>query len=64
MKYRNAPSISTIKGKSKHNANLYFNHRDKNTVPIEIKSLETNKAEKDIDIPVKTLKPCFNFFAQ
>ena len=43
-KYRNHPSIDSIKSHYKHNANLFFSKVDKNTVLKKIKKLETNRA--------------------
>ena len=64
MKYRNHPSINTIRRFSQHNSSFYFSPVDKNTVPKEIKGLSANKAVQDNDIPVKVVKKNVNLFAE
>ena len=63
-KYRNHPSINTIRRFSQHNSSFYFSPVDKSTLLKEIKSLNANKAVQDNDIPVKVLKENANFFAE
>ena len=64
MKYRNHPSINTIRRFSQHNSSFYFSPVDKNTVLKEIKGLSANKAVQDNDIPVKVVKKNVNLFAE
>ena len=44
MKYRNHPSINTIRRFSQHKSSFYFSPVDKNTLLKEIKCLSANKA--------------------
>ena len=53
MKYRNHPSINTIRCFSQRNSSFYLSPVDKNTLLKEIKGLSANKAVQDNDIPVK-----------
>ena len=53
MKYRNHPSINTIRRFSQRNSSFYLSPVDKNTVLKEVKGLSANKAVQDNDIPVK-----------
>ena len=64
MKYRNHPSINTIRHFSQRNSSFYFSPVDKNNVLKEIKGLSANKAVQNNDIPVKVLKENANFFAE
>ena len=64
MKYRNHPSINTVRRFSQHNSSFYFSPVDKNTVLKEIKGLIANKAVQDNDIPVTVLKENTNVFAE
>ena len=64
MKYRNHPSIKTIRRFSQRNSSFYFLPVDKNTVFKEIKGLSANKAVQDNYIPVKVLKENAIIFAE
>ena len=64
MKYRNHPSINTIRRFSQGNRGFYFSRVDKNTVLKEIRKLSSKKAVQETDIPVKVLKENANFFAE
>ena len=61
MKYRNHPSINTIRRFSQRNSSFYFSQVDKNTVLKEIKGLSANKAVQNNDIRIKVLKENANF---
>ena len=58
MKYRNNPSLDTIKRHFKHIASFYL------TVLKEPKNLQTNEAVQDTDVPVKILKNNGNFISE
>ena len=64
LKYRNHPSINTIRRFSQGNRGFYFSRVDKNTVLKEIRKLSSKKAVQETDIPVKVLKENANFFAE
>ena len=64
MKYRNNPSVNTIRRFSQGNSSFYFSLVDKNSVLKEINCLKANKAVQDNDIPVKVLKENANLFAE
>ena len=64
LKYRNHPSINTIRRFSQGNRGFYFSRVDKNTVLKEIRKLGSKKAVQETDIPVKVLKENANFFAE
>ena len=63
IKYRNHPSIKTIRRFSQLNSSFCFSPVDKNTVLKQIKGMIANKAVQDTDIPIKVLKENINFFA-
>ena len=64
MKYRNHPSVSTIRRFSQRNSSFYFSPRDKNIVLKEKKGLSANKTVQDNYISVKVWKENANFFAE
>ena len=64
LKYRNHPSINTIRRFSQGNRGFYLSRVDKNTVLKEIRKLSSKKAVQETDIPVKVLKENANFFAE
>ena len=66
MKYRNHPSINTIRQycRAQRFPSFYFSAADKNAVCKEIKKLSNKKATQDTDIPVKILKGNEEFFAE
>ena len=66
MKYRNHPSINTIRQycRAQRFPSFYFSTVDKNAVRKEIKKLSNKKATQDTDIPVKILKGNEEFFAE
>ena len=63
-KYKNHPSIISIRCFRHQVANFNFSCIDKNTVLKEIGSLSTTKASQDTDLPVKNLKENADFFAE
>ena len=66
MKYRNHPSINTIRQycSAQRFPSFYFSAVDKNAVRKEIRKLSNKKATQDTDIPVKILKGNEEFFAE
>ena len=52
MKYRNHPSINTIRHFSQRYSTFYFSEVGKNAVLKEIRRLSTRKAVQETDIPV------------
>ena len=63
LKYKNHPSIDTIRCATKHLSSFYFLQVDKKTVIKDIKNLKISKAVQDSDIPVVSLKENAEFFA-
>ena len=66
MKYRNHPSINTVRQycRAQRFPSFYFSAVDKNAVRKEIIKLSNKKATQDTDIPVKILKGNEEFFAE
>ena len=66
MKFRNHPSINTIRQycSAQRFPSFYFSAVDKNVVRKEIRKLSTKKATQDTDIPVKILKGNAEYFAE
>ena len=63
LKYKDHPSIHSIKRVSRRFSSFYFSPVDKNTVIKQIRKLKSNKAVQDTrDIPVKILKGNAEFF--
>ena len=63
-KYKNHPSIRTIKSFNWRFSSYYFLQIDKNTVLEEIRKLNIIKAVQDADISVKILKENCKHFAE
>ena len=66
MKYRNHPSINTIRQycSAQRFPSFYFSAVDKNAVRKEIRKLSNKKTTQDTDIPVKILKGNEEIFAE
>ena len=64
FKYKNRPSIISIKRFRHQISNFNFSCIDKNTVLKEIRGLITTKASQDNDLPVKILKDNADYFAE
>ena len=64
FKYKNRPSIISIKRFRHQISNFNFSCIDKNTVLKEIRDLITTKASQDNDLPVKILKDNADYFAE
>ena len=62
FKYKNHPSIISIRCFRHQVSNFNFSCIDKNTVLKEIRSLSTPKASQDTDLPVKILKENADYF--
>ena len=56
FKYKNHPSIISVRRFRHQFSNFNFSCIDKNTVLKEIRNLSTTKASEDTDLPVKMLK--------
>ena len=50
-KYRNYPSISAIKEKTKSASGFTFNHKTKEVVMKEVKDVDVSKVSQENDIP-------------
>ena len=50
-KYRNYPSISAIKEKTKSASGFTFNHKTKEVVMKEVKDIDVSKVSQENDIP-------------
>ena len=64
FKYKNHPSIISIRRFRHQLSNFNFSCIDKNTVLKEIRGLSSTKASQDTDLPVKTLKENADYFAE
>ena len=64
FKYKNHPSIISIRRFRFQVSNFNFSCIDKNTVLKEIRVLSTTKASQDTDLPVKILKANADYFAE
>ena len=64
FKYKNHPSIISIRRFRHQVSNFNFSCIDKNTVLKEIRGLSTTKASQDNDLPVKILKENADYFAE
>ena len=56
FKYKNHPSITSVRRFHHQFSNFNFSCIDKNAVLKEISNLSTTKASEDTDLPVKMLK--------
>ena len=63
LKYRNHPSIITIKRFRYQTVPFHFSHIDKKTVLKIIRSLSNNKASQETDLPVRVVKENAEHFA-
>ena len=63
LKYRNHPSIITIKRFRYQAVPSHFSHTDKKTVLEIIRSLSNNKASQETDLPVRVVKKNAEYFA-
>ena len=64
MKYRNHPSIDTVRRFFQHNSMFYFSSVDKNTALKEMKGLNANKAVQDNDNPRQSFERKCKLFAE
>ena len=64
FKYKNRPSIISIRRFRHQISNFNFFCIDKNTVLQEIRGLSTTKASQDNNVPVKILKENADYFAE
>ena len=64
FKYKNHPSIISIRRFRHQVSNFNFSCIDKNNVLKEIGGLSTTKASQDNDLPVKILKESADYFAE
>ena len=64
FKYKNHPSIISIRRFCYHVSNFTFSCIDKNIVLKEIRGLSTTKASQDTDLHVKNLKENADYFAE
>ena len=63
-KYRDHPSIITIKHFLYQTVSFHFLHIDKKTVLKIIRSLSSNKAPQETDFPVRVVKENAKYFAE
>ena len=63
LKYKNHPSINTIRCAATHLSFIYFSQVEEKLIK-EIKNLEISKGVQDSDIPVESLKENAEFFAK
>ena len=64
LKFRDHPSIITIKRFRYQAVPFHFSHIDKNTVLKIIRSLSNSKASQEIDFPVRVVKENAEYFAK
>ena len=64
FKYKNHPSIISIRRFRRQASNFNFSCIDKNTVLKKIRGLSTTKASQDTSLPVKILKENADYFAE
>ena len=64
FKYKNYPSIISIRRFRHQVSNFHFSCIDKNTIAKEIRGLRTTKASQDNDLPAKILKENADYFAE
>ena len=64
LKYRDHPSIITIKRFHYQTVPFHFSHIDKKTVLKIIRSLSNNKASQETDLPVRVVKENAEYFAE
>ena len=64
LKYRDHPSIITIKRFRYQTVPFHFSHIDKKTVLKIIRSLSNNKASQETDLPVRVVKENAEYFAE
>ena len=64
LKYRDHPSISTIKRFRYQTIPFHFSHNNKKTVLKIIRSLSNNKASQETDLPVRVVKENAEYFAE
>ena len=64
FKYKNYPSIISIRHFRHQVSNFHFSCIDKNTIAKEIRGLRTTKASQDNDLPAKILKENADYFAE
>ena len=64
FKYKNHPSIISIRRFRHQLSNFNFSCIDKDTVLKEIRGLSTTKASQDTDLTVKNLKENADYFAE
>ena len=64
FKYKNHPSIISIRRFLHQLSNFFFFCIDENTVLKESRGLSTTKASQDTDLPVKILKEKADYFAK
>ena len=64
LKYRDHPTIITIKRFRYQAVPFHFLHNDKKTVLKIIRSLSNNKASQEIDLPVRVVKENAVYFAE
>ena len=64
FKYKNRPSIISIRRFRHQVSNFTFSYTDKNTVLKEIRDSSTTKASQDTNLSVKILKENADYFAE
>ena len=64
LKYRDHPSIITIKRFRYQTAPFLFSHIDKKTVLKILRNLSNNKASPETDFPVRVVKENAEYFAE
>ena len=64
LKYRDHPSIITIKRFRYQTVPFHFSHIDKKTVLKIIRSLSNSKASQETDLPVRVVKENAEYFAE
>ena len=64
LKYRDHPSIITIKRSRYQTVPFHFSYIDKKTVLKIIRSLSNNKASQETDMPVRVVKGNAEYFAE
>ena len=64
LKYRDHPSIITIKRFHYQTVSFHFSHIDKKTVLKIRRSLSNKKASQETDLPVRVVKENAEYFAE
>ena len=64
LKFRDHPSIITIKRFRYQTVPFHFSHTDKKTVLKIIRSLSNSKASQETDLPVRVVKENAEYFAE